>query len=79
MLCVEVAGDGAIVAVEPQPQLVGECLLVVASPTEISSPLNQLFSLTAAEGAQISVAVALVWVVGWAVREARLLGSRSHD
>ena len=65
MLCVQVDGTGALVAVSPQPADLSTCAYVVqASADYFNNPL----ALNAADGATIGTAILLVWAGAYAIR-----------
>lgn len=59
MLCVAV-NNGVLVPVNPQPARYLDCALVVVSGDYVSS---SPFIMTQAEGIQLGVSIASVWVV----------------
>lgn len=79
MRCVVIDGSGFVVDVVPQPGDLASCSMVLASPLELQSPLTDLFSMSAADGALISVAIATCWVIGWAVGLGKGLAGARQD
>lgn len=65
MICVEVAANGTIRAVYPQPVDFSTCSLVVGSYSELSA---DLFQITPAQGAEIGGSILLIWAIAWAFR-----------
>ena len=63
--CVQVGGDGAIYAVVPQPVVTDACSLVLVSGESVG---NDLFRLTAEQGAQVGSAILFVWAVAFSFR-----------
>lgn len=61
MICVQDNGSGLLQVVSPQPVEVTSCVLVVGSPSEMSSP----FALSVEDGSAVAAAVAGVWIIGW--------------
>jgi hypothetical protein len=78
MRCVEIGAGGAVLDVSPQPAETTACAMVLASPLELASPLNELFTMTEQDAALVSVAIILCWVTGWAVRVALGIGTPGH-
>lgn len=65
MLCVQVAADGALELLEPQPADVATCSMVVAAPAEIASgPWN----LTESQGEKLGGLILLAWATAWIFR-----------
>lgn len=62
-LCLTQTADGFQLA-NPQPTQYTTCTHLVASPNELASN----YTLTANEGLQISMAIIVVWGVGFAFR-----------
>lgn len=65
MLCVEVASDGAVYVVDPQPIDTAGCGHVLVSGESVaSSP----FALTTEQGAEIGAAILGLWAVAYGIR-----------
>lgn len=79
MRCVAIDVSGAVVDVVPQPADVASCTLVLASPTELVSAWSDLLTMSAADGALVSAAIAGCWVVGWVIGLAARIGTMAHD
>lgn len=60
-LCVEQMVDGTLRVIDPQPSNYTGCSIVVTSGAEHG---HNPFVLTAEEGAQLSMAIILLWTIG---------------
>ena len=77
--CVAIDSNGFVVDVIPQPSDVSTCTLVLASPSELESPVTGLFNLTADQGGSLVILILGTWLIGWGIAQAVRLGSSSND
>lgn len=65
MICVEVATDGSVFVVDPQPVDTSSCLAVLVSGDQVGSDLTLL---TAEQGTQIAASVLFIWSLAFVIR-----------
>lgn len=80
MFCVQVSGGGVLAVLDPQPADVSACTAVVLSGAEVQLIGASPFALSVEEGAQIGVAILVLWASAFLFRQiGEFFSVRSSD